>query len=415
MAWNEPGGNNRDPWGGGGRDQGPPDLDEVVRKLTDRLSGLLSGRRGGGGGADGGDDGSVGFGGGRGKLLLGAGAAALLLIWAVAGSFYIVEEGRRGVVVRFGRYVETTMPGLRWHLPYPLERVDIVDVEQVRSEEIGYRSGGRQPASRPVPKEALMLTQDENIVDVRLAVQYQVKDPRAYLFRVADPDTTLRQAVESATREVIGRSSMDFVLTEGRADIVAQIRELAQAVLDQYHTGLRINSVALQDAQPPEEVQEAFGDAIKAREDEQRQKNEAEAYANEIIPKARGQAARRLQEADAYKAQVIAQAEGEAARFTQLLVQYSKAPQLTRQRLYLETMETVLDASSKVFIDLDNGGSPLLYLPLDRLLQRSGQPGATGTLLPAPGHDTGNGNPGGAAAGSDPARLRDTGRTREVR
>ncbi len=405
MAWNEPGGNNRDPWNGGGRDQGPPDLDEVLRKLSDKLGGVLGGRRGGEGGGDGRRP-------SRAWLPL-VGAVALVL-WAGVGSFYIVDEGKRGVVFRFGKYVETTQPGLRWHLPYPIERVEVVDIEQVRSEEIGYRSGGRQPGSRPVPKEALMLTQDENIVDVRLAVQYQVSDPVAYLVNVVDPDLTLRQAVESATRETIGRSTMDFVLTEGRAEIVAQIRELTQAVLDQYKAGLRINTVNLQDAQPPEEVQEAFADAIKAREDEQRQKNEAESYANEIIPKARGQASRRLQEAEAYKAQVIAQAEGEASRFEQLRAQYAKAPEVTRERLYLETMQTVFGNSSKVLVDVQNGQS-LMYLPLDKLIQqgvRSDRPGETAAHEAAPSAPPSPAQASGADAG---ARARDLGRSREVR
>lgn len=411
MAWNEPGGNNRDPWGGGGRDQGPPDLDEVVRKLSERLSGLFGKSRGGGSG-----DGSGSPGGGGARWLLGAGAIIAVLLWAGLGSFYIVDEGTRGVVLRFGKYVETTMPGLRWHLPYPIERVEIVDIEQVRSEEIGYRSGGRQPSSRSVPKEALMLTQDENIVDVRLAVQYQVRDPRAYLFNVVEPDLTLRQAIESATREVIGRSSMDFVLTEGRADIVTQVRELAQSVLDLYKTGLRINGVALQDAQPPEEVQEAFADAIKAREDEQRAKNEAEAYANEVIPRARGQAARRLQEAEAYRSQVVSQAEGEASRFTQLLSEYSKAPDVTRERLYIDTMQSVLGNASKVLVDANNSG-PLLYLPLDRLLKASG--GTPSGTTPAGGAsgamDAGSGASPSSSLANDPARSRDIGRIREIR
>lgn len=412
MAWNEPGGNNRDPWGGGGRDPGPPDLDEVVRKLSDQLRGLFGQRRGGmGDGGEGGGDAPRR----PPRLLLGLLAGGALVLWAGVGSFYIVDEGKRGVVQRFGRYAETTQPGLRWHLPYPIESVQIVDIEQIRSEEIGYRAGGRQPAARSVPKEALMLTQDENIIDLRLAVQYQVADPRAFLFRVVEPDVTLRQAVESATREVVGRSSMDFVLTEGRSDIVAQIRQLAQAVLDQYQTGLRINSVNLQDAQPPEDVQEAFADAIKAREDEQRQKNEAEAYANEVLPRARGQAARRLQEAEAYRAQVVSQAEGEAARFAQILEQYQKAPDITRQRLYLDTMQTVLGESAKVLVDV-SGNNNLMVLPLDKLLApgaRSEGPAETGGA--ASGTDIPNASGVGSGPAGDPGRARDIGRTREVR
>ncbi|HOB61048.1 MAG TPA: FtsH protease activity modulator HflK [Candidatus Competibacteraceae bacterium] len=413
MAWNEPGGGgNRDPWSGGGRDQGPPDLDEVVRKLSDKFGALLGGRQGGGDGGSGA--------GASGPRFVGIGLVIgiiALIGWLVA-SVYIVNEGERGVVLRFGRYLETTMPGPHLRL-FPIDRVDIVNVEQRRFREVGYRSGsggGRQPAVRSVPKEALMLTQDENIVDVRLAVQYQIRDPYLYLFRVLDPEGVLVQVVESATRETIGKSTMDFVLTEGRSAIVTDIQKLSQRILDQYDTGLQVITVVLQDAQPPEEVQDAFADAIKAREDEQRLKNEAEAYANEVIPRARGQAARRLQEAAAYKDQVVAQAQGEASRFNQLLTAYRQAPQVTRERLYLETLETVLSRASKVLVDM-KGSNNLLYLPLDRMLKAGEGSGASDTHAP------------GGAAASEPSasvsppidgsaamtRLRDLSRGREVR
>jgi membrane protease subunit HflK len=414
MAWNEPGGGNRDPWSGGGRDQGPPDLDEVVRKLSDRFNSLMGGRRGGGS--------SSGNGGGSGGGASGSGLAGIGLVvgiiavigWLIA-SIYIVNEGERGVVLRFGRYLETTLPGPHLRI-FPIDRVEIVNVEQRRFREIGYRSGaggGRQPAIRSVPKEALMLTQDENIVDVRLAVQYQIKDPRAYLFSVFDPESVLVQVVESATRETIGKSTMDFVLTEGRSDIVADTRTLSQNILDSYGAGLQIITVVLQDAQPPEEVQDAFADAIKAREDEQRLKNEAEAYSNEVIPRARGQAARRLQEASAYKEQVIAQAQGEASRFEQLLAAYGRAPEVTRERLYLETLETVLSRVSKVLVDV-TGTNNLLYLPLDRLLKSGASPNVEGhsvsSSLESPASSS-TSMDGSAAA----TRLRDLNRSREVR
>jgi len=418
MAWNEPGGGNRDPWSGGGRDQGPPDLDEVVRKLSDRFNNLMGGRRGGGGNSGGGAGASGSGGSGLAGIGLIVGVIAVIG-WLIA-SIYIVNEGERGVVLRFGRYLETTLPGPHLRI-FPIDRVEIVNVEQRRFREIGYRSGagagaGRQPAVRSVPKEALMLTQDENIVDVRLAVQYQIKDPRAYLFNVLDPESVLVQVVESATRETIGKSTMDFVLTEGRSDIVADTRTLSQNILDNYGAGLQIITVVLQDAQPPEEVQDAFADAIKAREDEQRLKNEAEAYSNEVIPRARGQAARRLQEASAYKEQVIAQAQGEASRFEQLLAAYSRAPEVTRERLYLETLETVLSRVSKVLVDV-TGTNNLLYLPLDRLL-KSGEaaPGASegraasGSLEALPASSS-TSMDGSAAA----TRLRDLNRSREVR
>lgn len=403
MAWNEPGGSNKDPWGGGGRNQGPPDLDEVIRKLSDKFGGFFGGKRGGDGGRGAGPQrpGMAGIG-----IIL----AIVVIGWLLSG-IYIIDEGTRGVVLRFGRYVDTTMPGPHWHIPWPVERVETVNVEQVRVEEIGYRSGGgAQPVTRAVPREALMLTQDENIVDIRLAVQYQVKEPQAYLFNVRDPDLTLRQVIESATREAVGKSTMDFVLTEGRAEIVAQVRRLGQEVLDQYGAGLQLITVNLQDAQPPEEVQPAFAEAIRAREDEQRLINEAQAYANEIIPKARGQAARRLEEAEAYREEITAQAEGEASRFTQLLTEYLKAPVVTRERLYLETIQSVLTNASKVLVDVE-GGNNLFYLPLDKFMRQSGRDGESAA--------------GAASAGqgfSMPAndtdlttRFRETSRSRETR
>jgi len=395
MAWNEPGGNNRDPWGGGGRDQGPPDLDEVIRKLSDKLRGLFGGKSGGGG--------RPGITAGVGGIWL---IVAIILIGWILSGIYIVDEGRRGVVLRFGGYTDTTLPGPHWRLPFPFESHDIVNVEERRAAEIGYRSGERAAHSRP--EEALMLTQDENIVDIRLAVQYQIGDPRDFLFNVADPEATLRQVVESATRETIGKSTMDFVLTEGRSEVVADIKALSQKILDHYGTGLVLTNVNLQDAQPPEEVQDAFADAIKAREDEQRLKNEAETYANEVIPRARGQSARRLQESQAYKGQVVARAEGDASRFEQLLPEYQKAPGVTRERLYLEALEQVLSTTSKVLVDVP-GGNPLLYLPLDKLIKprESGRDSAT----PAPVEST----PAPPSGEESSLQLRDTGRSRVAR
>ena len=395
MAWNEPGGNNRDPWSGGSRDQGPPDLDEVIRKLSAKFGGLLGGKRG--------DE----TGGARptGFWVI---VIIVLLGWLVSG-FYIVDEGTRGVELRFGRYINTTLPGLNYRLPFPIESVKVVDVEQRRFEEIGYRSGDRQGALRSVPKEALMLTQDENIVDIRLSVQYQIKDPRAYLFNVVDPIATLRVVVESAVRETIGKSTMDFVLTEGRSNVVADVQQLTQAILDQYGAGLQVTNVNLQDAQPPEEVQDSFADAIKAREDEQRLKNEAEAYANEIIPKARGQGARRLEEAAAYKDQVIAQAEGEASRFEQLLTEYERAPEVTRERLYLDTLESIFANVSKVLVDVTSSNN-LFYLPLDKLIRRGDRDG--GAPVNAPELAT---EPLPPAAADTTGRSRESGRSRETR
>jgi len=361
MAWNEPGGgNNKDPWGGRG-DQGPPDLDEVVKKMQDKLGGLFGGgRKRGGDGGRGGGSGFTGF---------GVIAAIVVLVWLASG-IYIVDAGRQGVVMRFGAFSEVTPPGPHWRIPYPVEQVEVVDVEQRRFVEIGYRSGAAGQAVVAVPREALMLTEDENIVNIQLAVQYQVSDPRQYLFDVRDPDGVLKQVAESAIREVIGKSEMDFVLKEGRAQVVADIKALMQKTLDSYKAGLLVSDVNLQDAQPPEEVQAAFSDAIKAREDKERLKNEAEAYSNDIIPRARGAAARQIQEANGYKESLIAKAEGEASRFSQLLSEYKKAPEVTRKRLYLETMESVLGKSSKVLVDSKNANN-LMYLPIDQLLKQS--------------------------------------------
>jgi len=377
MAWNEPGGSkDNDPWGGGGKknDQGPPDLDEVVKKFQDQVTSIFGGKKGGKGGdgegkepSSGGSGGKIGLG-----VLLGGG----LFLWGLTG-IYIVDEGTRGVELRFGQYSETTQPGPHWHIPSPIDSVEIVDVSQIRNVEIGYRSGAGDTSKRSVLNEALMLTQDENIVDVNFAVQYRIKNAQDYLFNLRSPDETLREATESAVREIVGKSKMDFVLTEGRSDMVQSAEILIQDILDRYGSGLQVTSVNMQDAQPPEQVQAAFSDAVKAREDEQRLKNEAEAYANDIIPKARGAGARMNEEATAYKSKVVAEAEGQTSRFLQVLGEYQKAPVVTRERLYLDAMETVLNNSSKVMIDVEGSGN-LLYLPLDRMMGQS----AAAPLLP---------------------------------
>ena len=361
MSWNEPGGGKKDPWSGRGDDKNAPELDEAIRALQAKLDKLF-----GGGGDNQGDN---GFSGNslKGLGLLAAGAG---IVWGLSG-FYIVDEGNHGVETRFGRYIGTTQAGLNWHIPSPIESVTLVNVKQQRFIEVGYRSnGGDQAMGGSVPKEALMLTKDENYVDVRLAVQYQVKDAKAFIFNVANPTATLKHVTESAQRGVIGGSTLDFVLTEGRGEIVAQIKNEIQQVMDSYNTGIQVTSVNLQDAQPPEQVQNAFADAIKAREDEQRLINEAQAYANDVIPKARGAAARKLQEAEGYKEQVLAQAQGETSRFSQLLAQYSKAPDVTRKRLYIDAMESVLSTTNNVIVDVKNA-SNLMYLPLDKLTQNT--------------------------------------------
>ena len=363
MSWNEPGGNKKDPWSGRDNQPQPPDLDEVLKSLQEKLKGLFGNTPMGGG------DGNSGA-----SQLMGLIVLVAVLLWSLTG-IYLVDEGSRAVVTRFGAYVETTLPGIHWHLPVPVERVDLVNLEQQRFVEIGYRSGGRQQSLGSVPKEALMLTQDENIIDIRLAVQYQIKDAKAYLFNVADPDLTLKQVIESAQRAVIGKSTMDFVLTEGRSNIADEIKSEIQHTLDEYETGISVSNVNLVDAQPPDEVQNAFEDAIKDREDEQRLKNEAEAYANEVVPKARGAAARLLEESEAYKQKTIAHAEGESSRFLQLLTEYEKAPDVTRERLYLETMQDVIGQSGVTVVDV-KGSNNAIYLPVDRI-QRGGAPSPT--------------------------------------
>lgn len=345
MPWNEPGSGNKDPWSKKPRDQGPPDLDELLRKLSSRFGGLFGGKGGAGGGVGGGGGVSKGS-----SIGIGVIGGILLIGWLISG-FYIVGAGEAGVELRFGAFRITTGPGPHWHIPYPIETVEIVNVTEIRSAQ----------------HKATMLTQDENIVDVELAVQYLVKSPEDYVFQVRLPDASLRQAMESAVREVVGKSKMDYILAEGRAQIADDTKQLLQTVLDDYKTGLLVTTMNMQQAQPPEQVQDAFADAIKAREDEVRFRNEAEAYSNGIIPQARGEAARIEQEASAYQSKVMSKAEGESARFLKLLAQYAKAPNVTRERLFLDAVESVLSSSSKVLVDIKQGNN-LLVLPLDKIM-----------------------------------------------
>jgi membrane protease subunit HflK len=351
MAWNEPGGGNKDPWSGRGGDQGPPELDEVVRKLQEKLGGLFGGgkrpRRGGG------TPGRPGF------LGVGLIAGLIFVIWMLSG-FYIVQPAERGVELRFGAYQEVTQPGLHWHLPYPVEDVLKVNVDEISS----FRH------------KAQMLTRDENIVDVELTVQSRVQDPADFLFQDQEPIKTMKDATETSVRETIGKSKLDFILTEGRSSIQDAIQDAIQGLLNEYRTGLEITSVNMQPAKPPDQVKSAFDDAIKAREDKERLENEAEAYANEVVPKARGAAARRVADANAYRERVISEARGETSRFLSVLGEYEKAPEVTRQRLYLDAVEAVLGSTGKVMLDTE-GGNNLVYLPLDRLLQSDRKPTKT--------------------------------------
>ncbi len=370
MAWNEPGDSgNKDPWGNRkNNEQGPPDLDELLRKLQQTFKGLFGAKRAEGGG---GSSKSVG---GPGLSLL---AILVVVVWLLSG-IYIVNPAEQGVVLQFGKYSVSKGPGPHWHLPYPIETVKVVNVNQIQNIEVGIRSDGlKQNVS--VPDEALMLTQDENIVDVGFSVQYQVKDASAYLFNVNDPDFTLKQVTESAVREIIGRSSVDFVLHEGRDEIQGQSKELIQKILDRYKAGLLVINVNMQNAQPPEEVQQAFQDAVQADADRERLINEANTYSNGVVPTARGDAARRIADANAYKSKVIAQAEGETNRFLQVLDEYKKAPAITRERLYIESIESVMANTGKVLVDV-KGGNNLLYLPLDRLTQQRNE---SATTLPS--------------------------------
>ncbi|CAG1022020.1 Modulator of FtsH protease HflK [Methylococcales bacterium] len=299
---------------------------------------------------------------------------SLVLGWLISG-IYIIDQGNRGVVTRFGAYSETTLPGPHWHIPAPFESVSVVNVEQQRFIEVGYSDAARLSKSALVPQESLMLTSDENIIAVRLAVQYQINSARDYLFNVKNNENTLKQLTESVLRGVIGRNNMDFVLTEGRSQIVAEIKQQIQEAMNEYKAGIIVASVNLQDAQPPEEVQGAFEDAIRAREDKQRLINEAEAYSNEIIPKSRGAASRILQEAEAYSAEKVAKAKGETERFDQLLVEYEKNPAITRKRLYLEAKEKLYASTNKIVVDTDQ--PPAMYLPMQQMPAHQSQPATT--------------------------------------
>ena len=342
MAWNEPGGNGnkpRDPWGGG--DQGPPDMDEAMRKLKQQLAGIFGGGSGGGGGGS-----SKGL---SGALFLTV-LSVVVVVWALMG-FYTVDEQQRGVVLRLGKYHTTVQPGLQWNPPL-VDDVTLVNVTRVNNATFREQ----------------MLTEDENIVEINLSVQYIIQNAEDYVLRVRAPERSLTNATESALRHVVGSSAMDYVLTDGRTQLAIDVRERLQQYLDDYQTGILVSKVNMDDAKPPAEVQAAFDDVIKAREDEERVKNEAQAYANQIIPEARGQAQRVIEEANAYQERIIAEAEGDANRFLALLAEYKRAPEVTRKRLYLETMQGVMSNTSKVMVDVE-GCNNLLYLPLDKIVE----------------------------------------------
>jgi len=348
MAWNEPGGNgSKDPWGNkGGNQDGPPDLDEVFKKLNEKVTRIFGGK----GGRSGGGGGNT-IGGSKG---IGFIAGILLVVWVLSG-IYIVTDGTQGVVLQFGKFNTITDSGPHWY-PRFIQTVDIVEVDKSRSVRVGVTAD-----------EALMLTSDENLVDVKFEVQYKVKDAKNYLFSVVDPDVTIKTATESALREIVGTNEMNYVLE--RNDVAAQTGKLIQTILDRYDTGLLVEEVNLDYSDAPEEVKPAFNDVNSAEQDRDRYIQEAEKYQNQVLPIARGEAARIDQQAEAYKAEKIARATGDAERFKKLLIEYKKAPQVTRDRLYLEAMESVFANNSKVMVDVSKGNN-LLYIPIDQINKR---------------------------------------------
>ena len=367
MAWNEPGGNDNDPWGNrkNNNNGGPPDLDEVVKNLKNWLNSLLGNSSGSGGNNRSTGTGLSGSGlpGNLGGKGVGIVAGILGFVWILSG-IYVVQPAQAAVITQFGAFVKTTAPGPHWHIPWPIQQVEKIDVEEIRSARL---------------TDQLILTQDENIVDIDLAVQYNIKSAEDYLFNVRGPDRTLEEVVESAVREVIGATALESVLTTGRDEVWNTTSDSLQGVLDNYGTGIFVTAVNLERAQPPEQVQAAFSDAIKAREDKERTINEAQAYSNQVLPRARGDAQRALEESEAYKTRVEQAALGESERFKSLLVEYEKAPEVTRERLYLEAMETVMRNTNKVMVDGGSGNS-LMYLPIDQLVNQNRNSAADGML-----------------------------------
>ena len=391
---------------GNGPNQGPPDLDELWRDFNRKLTGLFGGGRGRGPG-----NGGLGGGGGFQPDMKGAGigvgmiAAVAVVIWLASGIF-IVREGEQAVVTTFGKYDSTRNAGLNWRMPFPIQRHETVRVTQIRSVDVGRDSVIKSTGLR----ESAMLTQDENIVEIKFAVQYRLNDARAYLFESKSPDDAVVQAAESAVREVVGKMSMDNAMADERDQIAPRVRDLMQTILDRYRVGIEVVAVNMQQGgvRPPEQVQAAFDDVLKAGQERERVKNEAQAYANDVVPRAVGTAARLTQEAEGYKARIVAQAEGDAQRFSSVLGEYQKAPQVTRERMYLDAMQEIYSGVNKVIIDSRSGGN-LMYLPLDRLLQSTGAAGAAAPAQAAPAPA-----PVTPAPAAD-ARSRDNARARESR
>ena len=398
--------------GGRGPNQGPPDLDELWRDFNRKLGGLFGGR---GGRGPGGPGGSGGNGGGFQPDMKGAGlgfgviGAIAVLIWLGTG-FFIVQEGQQAVITQFGKYHATVGAGFNWRLPYPIQRQETVRVTQIRSVDVGRDSVIKSTGLR----ESAMLTQDENIVEIKFAVQYRLSDARAYLFESKAPDDAVVQAAESAVREVVGRMTMDNALADERDQIGPRVRELMQKILDRYAVGIEVVAVNMQQGgvRPPEQVQAAFDDVLKAGQERERLKNEAQAYANDVVPRAGGTAARLKEEAEGYKARVVAQSQGDAQRFSSVLTEYQKAPQVTRDRMYIDTMQDIYRGVNKIIIDSRSGGN-LMYLPLDKLMQATGAP-ASGSASSTTSTPSSNALP--APSAPTPAadsRSRDNSRSRE--
>jgi membrane protease subunit HflK len=352
---------------------GPPDLDQLWREFNQRINRLLRGKGGGGAGGGSSNDGDDARNAG---ISAGVAGAVILFLWLVSG-FFIVQEGQTGIVLTFGKYSHSAQPGFNWRWPYPIQTQETVNLSQVRTVEVGYRSNVRNKLAR----ESLMLTDDENIIDIQFAVQYRLKDASAWVFNNRDQEETVKQVAETAIREVVGKSKMDFVLYEGREKVAFDTSALMQQILDRYATGVLVANVTMQAVQPPEQVQAAFDDAVKAGQDRERQKNEGQAYANDVVPKARGAASRLMQESEGYRARVVANAEGEAARFNKVLVEYQRAPAVMRDRLYIDAMQQIFASTTKIMVDTKSNNS-MIYLPLDKLIAQTAAEAASGVTSP---------------------------------
>jgi membrane protease subunit HflK len=378
--------------------EGPPDLDQLWRDFNQRLNRLF-GNKGGGRGEGGGGFTPDMRGAGIGVGLVGA---IVLFLWLVSG-FFIVQEGQTGVVMTFGKYSHTTPAGFNWRWPYPIQSHEVVNVSQVRTVEVGYRSNFKNKQA----KESLMLTDDENIIDIQFAVQYTLKSAADWVFSNRDQEEMVRQVAETSIREIVGRNKMDFVLYEGREKVALDVNRLMQQILDRYRSGVQVTNVTMQNVQPPEQVQASFDDAVKAGQDRERQKNEGQAYANDVIPRARGAASRLLQESEAYRSRVVANAEGDASRFKQVLVEYQKAPAVTRDRMYMDTMQQIFQNTTKVMIDAKSGNN-LLYLPLDKLIAQQVANDAAGKPATPPAGVAGGANPDAVPSLESQQRQRDS-------